>query len=148
MNSRFSRIRSFSPHLLRNLEELGQMFEQAFGERTSTPAGHWLPVSDVYETADAYLISCDLPGVRQEEIHLHIEGNELTLSGERHYAEPEGGKAHKIERTYGSFQRTFQLPLNINRDDIKASLRDGVLNLRLPKKEAVKPRSINIELEG
>ncbi len=145
MDARFRR--NVSPSLLRSLDEISQMFEQAFGERAATPAGHWLPMADVYEMPDAFLISLDLPGIKQEDIHIHIESNDLTLSGERKYLEPADGKVHKIERTYGSFQRTFQLPVNVNHEGIKASLKEGVLNLRLPKKEEVKPKSINIEVE-
>ena len=145
MDPRFRR--QVSPGLIRSLDEITQMFEQSFGERAATPAGHWMPLADVYETADSFLISLDLPGIKQEDIRIHMEGSELTLSGERKYQEPADGKTHKVERQYGSFQRTFQLPVNVNRDAIKASLKEGVLNLRLPKKEEVKPRSINIEVE-
>lgn len=144
MDPRFRR--QVSPSFLRNLDEIGQLLEQAFGHASATPAGHWVPAADVYELPDSYLISLDLPGIKQEDIRIGIEGNELTLSGERKYQEPADGKAHKVERTYGSFQRTFQLPVNVNREGIKASLKDGVLNLRLPKKEEVKPRTINIEV--
>lgn len=139
--------RQVSPSFLRNLDEIGQLLEQAFGERGATPAGHFVPPADVYDLPDAIVISLDLPGIKQEDIRIGIEGNDLTLSGERKYQEPADGKAHKVERTYGTFQRTFQLPLNINRDGIKASLKEGVLNLRLPKKEEVKPKTINIEVE-
>ncbi|MBM3274521.1 MAG: Hsp20/alpha crystallin family protein [Candidatus Sericytochromatia bacterium] len=145
MDPRFRR--NISPSLMRSLDEISQMFEQAFGERAATPTGHWLPSADVFETGDTYSISLDLPGVKQEDIRLGIEGNELTLSGERPYQEPAGGKAHKVERSYGSFQRTFQLPVNVNREGIKASLKEGVLTLRLPKKEEVKPKTINIEVD-
>ncbi len=144
---RYARARGLSPNLLRNLEDIQQMFEQAFGERQATPAGHWMPVADVYETPDAFLISVDLPGTTQDDIRVHVEGNDLILSGERHYGEPEQSKVHKVERTYGTFQRTFQLPLNLDRENIKASLKEGVLTLRLPKKEEVKPRSISIQVE-
>lgn len=144
---RYARMRGLSPNLLRSLEDIQQMFDQAFGERQATPAGHWMPTADVYETADAYLISVDLPGTAQEDIRIHIEGNDLILSGERRYAEPENSKVHKVERTYGTFQRTFQLPLHLDHDTIKATLKEGVLTLRLPKKEEVKPQSIRIQVE-
>ncbi len=144
MDPRFRR--QVPPSLLRNLDDIAQMLQDAFGERGTTPAGHWQPVADAYETPDSYIISLDLPGTKQEDIRLGIEGNELTLSGERTYVEPEGGKALKLERTYGAFQRTFPLPVNVNRSGIKASLKEGVLTLRLPKKEEVKPQTINIEV--
>ena len=147
MDPRFARMRHMSPNLLRSLEDISSMFEQAFGERGATPAGHWMPVADVYEIDDAYVISVDLPGVKQEEVRLSIEGNELTFTGERLYVEPAGGKIHKVERTYGTFQRSFQLPLNVNREGIKASLKEGVLTLRLPKKEEGQHKAINIEVE-
>ena len=144
---RYARLRGLSPNLLSTLDDIRQMFDQAFNERQTTPAGHWMPAADVYETADAVLISLDLPGVSSQDIKLHIEDNELTLSGERTYVEPGDSKVHKVERTYGAFQRTFGLPLNVNRDGIKASLKEGVLTLRLPKKQEAKPHPISIEVQ-
>ncbi|MBM3271436.1 MAG: Hsp20/alpha crystallin family protein [Candidatus Sericytochromatia bacterium] len=141
------RFRRQVPHsLLRNLDEISQLFQEAFGERAAAPPGHWQPPADVFETPDAYIICLDLPGTRQEDIRLGVEGNELTLSGDRPYQEPESAKAQRVERAFGSFQRTFPLPVNVNRSGIKAALKDGVLTLRLPKKEEVRAQTINIEV--
>lgn len=145
---RFNRWRQGGPQmgpLWRTLEDMRTEFEQAMGPG-STPAGHWSPLVDVFEVPEALVIQVELPGVKQDDIQIHLEGNELTLSGERRYAEP-GGQVHRIERTYGTFQRTFQLPLTVQRDGVKAVLREGVLTLRIPKAEAAKPRAIQVQIE-
>lgn len=142
---RLSRWRQISP-LLRTLEDMRSEFEQVLSTGT-TPAGHWTPLVDVYETTSELIIMVELPGVKQEDIRVHLDGNELVLSGERRYAEPEGGQVHRVERAYGSFQRSFQLPLTVQREAIKAVLREGVLSLRLPKAETAKPKTIHVDIE-
>lgn len=143
---RFNRWQNISPALLRTLDDLRTEFQQALGP-TTTPAGNWSPAVDVFETEAEWVFLIELPGLKQEDIRLHLDGDELTLAGDRPYAEPDGAKAHRIERTYGSFQRTFRLPPNTNHERIKASLKEGVLALRLPKVEAARSRSIQIRLE-
>lgn len=144
---RYGRLSIISPALLRTLDELRGEFQQALGAPSTLPAGHWAPAVDTFETATELLIAAELPGIKLEDIQVQIEGNELVLSGDRTYVEPQEVKAQRIERTYGSFHRTFQLPANVDRERIKASLKDGILTLSLPKFETAKPRSIRISIE-
>ncbi|MBO9541767.1 Hsp20/alpha crystallin family protein [bacterium] len=143
---RFNRWQNISPALLRTLEDLRAEFQQALGP-TAIPAGNWSPAVDVFETETEWVFLVELAGLKQEDIRIHLDGDELTLAGDRPYMEPEGAKAHRIERTYGSFQRTFRLPPNTNHERIKANLKEGILSLRLPKVEAARSRAIQISQE-
>jgi HSP20 family protein len=143
---RFNRWQNISPALLRTLEDLRTEFQQALGP-AAIPAGNWSPAVDAFEAESEWMFLIELAGLKQEDIRLHLDGDELTLAGERPYAEPEGAKAHRIERTYGTFQRTFRLPPNTNPERLKASLKEGILTLRLPKLEAGRSRSISISTE-
>jgi HSP20 family protein len=137
-----------SRNLIRNLEDISQILEQAFrGERGPAPADNWVPTTDVFEADEAYLVILDLPGVRQEDLNVGIDGNNLKVSGDRPYGEPEGSRPRQVERSYGSFSRAFPLPLDVDREAIKASFKDGVLTLRLPRKPEGKPRTIRIDIE-
>ncbi|HEY9900266.1 MAG TPA: Hsp20/alpha crystallin family protein [Pantanalinema sp.] len=143
---RFNRWQNVSPALLRTLDDLRTEFQQALGP-AAIPAGNWSPAVDAFETEAEWVFLVELAGLKQEDIRLLLDGDELTLAGERPYAEPEGAKAHRVERTYGSFQRTFRLPSGTNHERLKASLKEGVLTLRLPKVEAGRSRSIPISME-
>lgn len=146
MMDRFNRWQNISPALLRTLDDLRSEFQQALGP-AGIPAGNWSPAVDVFEAESEWVFLIELPGVRQEDLRLHLDGDELTLAGERPYAEPEGAKAQRVERTYGSFQRAFRLPGGTNPERLKATLKDGVLTLRLPKAEAGRARAIPITVE-
>lgn len=144
---RINRWQNISPALLRTLDDLRSEFQQVLGTTPSTAAGHWAPAIDVFETESELLILVELPGVKQEDLQVQVEASDLILSGDRPYVEPAGTRAQRIERTYGSFRRVFQLPMNVNRDQIRASLKDGVLTLRLPKIESGQARAIPVSLE-
>ena len=105
----------------------------------------WMPRVDIFETPDAVQISCDMPGVPKEQVKVTTEGNVLTISGERrleHEDQREG--YHRVERTYGAFERSFTLPRNVDPSGVSAQYRDGVLTLTLPKRPEAKPRQIEI----
>ena len=105
----------------------------------------WAPRVDIFETAEAVQISCDMPGVPKQQVKVTTEGNFLTISGERrleHENQREG--YHRVERTYGAFERTFTLPQNVDAASVSAQYRDGVLTLTLPKRPEAKPRQIEI----
>jgi HSP20 family protein len=106
-----------------------------------------LPIRiDVRETAEAYTVLADLPGVKKEDIHVEIEGNEVTLSAEtRREAQPkEGEKVLRTERTFGKSVRRFALPVELDEAKAAAKFTDGVLELTLPKKASVAARKIEI----
>lgn len=96
------------------------------------PAG-WAPPIDVYETADRYVITAELPGIDQEDIQIHINDGRLTLSGERRERDRPCEQYHRVERGHGGFSRTFQLPAPVDAGAVTADLHDGVLTVTCPK---------------
>lgn len=107
------------------------------------PAG-WAPAVDLQETAAEYVLTAELPGLKREDLEIHLRDGRLTLSGVR----PERGVAceqyHRVERGHGSFSRTFQLPLAVDADRVVADLRDGVLTVTCPKSRDAAVRRINV----
>lgn len=109
----------------------------------------WAPPVDIAEEKDRILITAELPGFKENEIDIQTENGMLTLRGERRFEkEAEGKNYHRVERSYGQFVRTFSLPNNVDRERIKATFRDGLLEIDLPKREDAKPRSIKITAGG
>lgn len=110
--------------------------------------GNWEPAIDVYETDTDFVLKAELPEVEEKDVHVSMEGNILTIRGERRREEEvKEENYHRTERFYGSFCRSFALPDTVDRDKIKATFKGGVMKLSLPKKEAVKPKEIKIEVE-
>ena len=106
-----------------------------------------LPIRfDVRESAEAYAVSAELPGAKKEDIHVEIEGNEVTISAEtrRESEQKDGGKWLRIERYFGKSERRFALPQEIDQSRAAARFTDGVLELTLPKKAAASGRKIEI----
>jgi HSP20 family protein len=110
--------------------------------------GVWQPPVDIYEDKDAVTIKAELPEIDQKDIDIRIEDNTLTLRGERkHSEEIKQENYHRIERYYGSFQRSFTLPQTIDQEKVKASCDKGVLTITLPKREELKPKQITVEVK-
>lgn len=110
--------------------------------------GIWQPAVDIYETTDSIVIKAELPDVDQKDIDVRIEDNLLTIKGERkHESEVKKENYHRIERYFGSFQRSFKLPATVEQEKVAASCEKGVLTVTLPKKEEVKPKQINVEVK-
>lgn len=105
------------------------------------------PVVDVEETDHAYVITAELPGMEKKDINISVEDGTLLISGEKNSEkETKDKNYHRIERSYGKFHRSFQLPDGIDRDKIEASYKNGVLTLSLPKSEAAKPKQIEVKV--
>jgi HSP20 family protein len=102
------------------------------------------PAVDVDESADEYVVSADLPGMKREDINIECVGNQLTISAERKYESSEGRKQERRERFYGIFQRSFTLPTGVDAEKIQAAYEGGVLTVHVPKAEQAKPRKIAI----
>lgn len=118
-----------------------------FGAR-NRPADFAPPV-DVHEDESTLVLRAELPGVSREAIDIQVDGNVLTLKGERKLeAEQESRRYHRIERAYGTFVRQFQLPTTVDATRIDAHLADGILTLTLPKKEELKARKIQVKTNG
>jgi len=107
--------------------------------------GTWLPPVDIAEDKDRIVLTAELPGFKEDQIEIQMEGGVLTLRGERRFEdEKEGRNFHRVERSYGQFVRSFTLPNNVDREKIKASFQNGLLEIALPKREEAKPRQIQI----
>jgi HSP20 family protein len=112
-------------------------------------SGAWSPKVDIAETDSEILLEVDLPGVKPEDFKLSIENFKLTVSGERKFEEERKTENwHRVERSYGSFTRSFSLPNTVHVDEVKADFKDGVLRVTLPKREEVKARQIEIQVNG
>ena len=125
-----------------------RLFEDAFGRLLSEPAASrpWSPAVDIYESENELVLKADVPDVDLKDINVNVENQTLTVSGERKFEKEEGNKGyHRIERAYGSFSRSFAVPGVYDLEHIAASYKNGVLTVKLPKKEAAKPRQIKIE---
>ena len=123
-------------------------FDDAFhgaGDGESAPARAWAPRCDIHETESALVVSADLPGMKLEDIAVELHGDALTIKGERKYVgEEKGENVHRVERTFGSFYRTFTFGVPVNAEGVTASYRDGVLEVNVPKAEAAKPKRVAI----
>jgi HSP20 family protein len=108
--------------------------------------GIWSPPVDVVETGTEIILKADLPEMSQDEIGIKVEDGTLTIEGERKFLKETPEENYiQIERSYGTFRRTFAIPRMIDQEKIKASYKDGVLRIVLPKKEHVYPKQISVE---
>src|SRR6202011_163357 len=120
-------------------------FEDALARMLNEPRGArpWSPALDIYETEKELIIKDYLPDVKLEDIEVRVENQTLTLKGERKFEKDESIRGHhRIERAYGSFERSFTLPASVDAEKVAAEYKNGVLAVRLPKKEAAKPRQV------
>ncbi|MBX3319360.1 MAG: Hsp20/alpha crystallin family protein [Nitrospira sp.] len=139
----------------RELEEVSDRLNRMFA-RPATRAANgketmivadWTPSVDISETEGEYQIKAEIPDVKKEDVKVTLEDGVLTIQGERkHEKEEKGKRYHRIERSYGSFIRTFSLPDVIDEDKVKAEFKEGVLNLSLPKSEKAKPKAIDVKV--
>ena len=113
--------------------------------RTDEETYKWIPSVDVSETENGFEVRAELPGVTKDDLHVSVKDNLLTLSGEKRQEEVSDTHNYRsIERRYGSFQRHFRLPGEVETAEIKAEYTDGVLTVSIPKPEAAKPAEIPI----
>src|SRR2546425_721050 len=125
-----------------------QHFEQPY-EETQGTAGGWSPLVDVFEDSEGITLKVELPEVDASDVDIQLEGNALTLRGERkleNFDRQEG--YHRVERSYGSFARRFTLPSTVETGNVTAQSRDGVLRIFLPKKAETKPRQIKVQADS
>ena len=138
---------------LRSLQdEVNRLFStnlsRVFGDE-GIARGAWNPNVDIYENKDQIVIEAELPGMNREDFDLSFENNVITLRGERRFEKKdESDNYHRVERSYGSFTRSFTLPPTVSGEGIAAEYRNGVLRITLPKREEVKARRIEIAGES
>jgi len=127
--------------------EMNRTFNRSLTSRDSWPAGHY-PNVEVREEDDAYHVHADLPGLKKEDLNISVEGNRLTLKGERKHEKEKKEKGYYYsERSFGAFARTLEFADDLQADKVKASYRDGVLEVVLPKSENAKPKQITVEVK-
>ncbi len=103
----------------------------------------WLPAVDVFDTKDAVVLKAELAGMKPDDIEIKVEDNVLTIKGERKFEEKvDSERYYRVERRFGSFQRSLALPAGVKADDIQAHYEDGILEVRVPKVEEEKPKKV------
>jgi HSP20 family protein len=138
----------------RELEDVSNRLNRVFGRPLARmepnemfTVADWAPSADISETDTAYLIKAEIPGVNKEDVKVTIENGMLTIQGERKMEKEEKDKKfHRIERSYGSFMRSFRVPDDADESAVKAEFKDGVLNVTLTKSAKAKPKAINVSV--
>lgn len=129
-------------------DQVNRLFNDVFdrkGEESSLSA--WAPAVDIYETEHELVVKADLPDVDPKDLDIRVENNILTIRGERKFEKKVSEENYlRVERSYGSFARSFTLANTVNADAIKADYQNGVLTLTVPKREEAKPKQIKINI--
>jgi HSP20 family protein len=138
--------------LLNIRDEVNRLFDNFFTglpeRRRGLLEGEWAPSVDVAETDNEVVVTAELPGIKQDDVDITITDDVLTLKGEKkEEKEVKEKNYHRIERSYGSFQRSISLPAGVQADKAKATYKDGVLHITVPKAEEAKPKQIKINVE-
>jgi HSP20 family protein len=127
--------------------QVNRMFTELFGRSQESNLTAWAPAVDIFENEHELVVKADLPDVRPEELDIRVENNILTIRGERKFEKKVDEKNYlRVERSYGSFARTFSLGNTVNPEAIKADYKDGVLTLAIPKREEAKPKQIKVNV--
>ncbi|MEJ2052311.1 MAG: Hsp20/alpha crystallin family protein [Calditrichaceae bacterium] len=142
----------WSPRRVGNLwnTDVDRWFDDLFNSdmRLSDNISSVYPMVNVEETENEYLISAELPGMEKKDINISLDNNVLSISGEKKQEEKSEGKNyHRVERSYGKFYRSFELPNTVDREKIDANYKNGVLNVSLPKAEEAKPKQIEVKIK-
>jgi len=135
----------FAP-LFRLHNEMNRWMESFFEDAPAAarPYGAAYPALNTWEDGDNAWVEAELPGLGLEDIEVLVNGGEVTITGERKLGDPQGATWHRRERSHGRFSRTLTLPWDVDADKVRATLRDGVLTVQLPKAEAAKPRKVKV----
>jgi HSP20 family protein len=122
---------------------------RVWGGEEGLTTGVWMPPVDVFETNDSIVLKADLPDVNKDEVDISVQNNTLTIRGERkREKEINERDFYRMERSYGSFARSFSLPPTVDAEKIEAAFTNGVLTLTLPKREESKPKQIKVKASG
>src|ERR671921_2908642 len=130
-------------------DEVNRLFSTNFSRGFSDEGiarGAWMPNVDIYENKDQIVLEAELPGMNREDFDLSIENNTITLRGERRFEKKDDGdNYHRVERSYGTFTRSFTLPQTVSSEGATAEYKNGVLRVTLPKREETKARRIEVK---
>jgi HSP20 family protein len=125
-----------------------RIFEDALNRMLSEPrtSRPWSPAVDILETENAIVLKADVPAVDPKDIDIEVQNQTLTIKGQRQFDKSEASKGfHRIERSFGSFVRSFAVPTTVDTEKVAADYKNGVLTISIPKKETAKPRQIKIQ---
>ena len=123
-----------------------ESFSRLFGDEEGTPRA-WTPAVDIFESDNNIVLKAELPGVDPKDVEVRVEDSTLYLKGERKFEkEVKEDNYHRIERSYGSFARSFSLPATIDSEKVQAEYKDGLLTLTIPKREEARPKTIKINV--
>jgi len=129
---------TFGRHFGISSSEIDEEFENAV----------WMPLTDIIEGKDNYVLKLDLPGVSKNDVKISYSDGQLMISGERKQEkESKDSKYHRVERSYGKYYRSFTLPQKIQEDKIDAEFKDGQLTITVPKSEEAKPKELDIKIK-
>jgi HSP20 family protein len=136
----------FSEGVLREWTSPFARLARSFEDLAPVRAARLSPAVDLTEDEKSFVVTAELPGVKKEDVTVELQDDVLTIRGEKKSErEEKKDRSHWVERTYGSFSRSFTLPPNASGDELKAGFKDGVLTIEIPKKEQVKARQISIK---
>jgi HSP20 family protein len=131
-------------------EQINRLFNESFeGSSDKANLTPWAPAVDIFETEQNLVVKADLPELKPEELDIRVENNILTIRGERKFENKVNENNYlRVERSYGSFSRSFSLANTVNTEAIQAEYKNGVLTLSIPKREEAKPKQIKVRLEN
>ncbi len=144
-------LTKFDPfrNLLNFQEQFNRLFDDTFRSRGESALTAWAPAVDIYETENELVLKADLPDINEKDLDIRLENNTLTIQGERKFERQVSEENYlRVERAYGSFTRSFALPSSVNPDQIHAEYQNGVLTVRMPKREESKPKQIKLAVKG
>lgn len=139
--------RKFSPFV--DVDEMPGMrhFQDAVSRFLSEPGQRpWTPPVDIIENTDELTLKMDAPEIDMKDVEIRLENDTLTVKGHRKFEQPQGRGYHRIERSYGTFARSFTLPSTVDTERVRADYKLGVITITLPKKDVAKPRTIRIDV--
>jgi HSP20 family protein len=149
MNMNDKQIKTWEPFrdLVSMRDDMDRLFETFFGSSKSDPDHYWKPAIDIEENNGNLMVKAEIPGMVKDDIKVSVQDDVLTISGERTRENEHKDKTvHRIERCYGQFRRMIRLHAAVDADKVKATYKDGVLNVTLPKPESLKPKNIDVEI--
>lgn len=147
--SAWNPVTDFASEFVNMQREIDRMFDRfRDGIVVDNEASTWLPAVDIIENATDYLVRAELPGIDKKDVRITVQNDVLTVRGEKKQeSEKKGENHHRVERSYGVFQRSFTLSSSIMSDRIEASYDNGVLTITLPKAEEAKPKEIEVKVK-
>ncbi len=145
-------LSAFPSDVLSMRKEFDRLFDSFFHgdttDATSAFTSAWIPAVDIAERENDFVVKMELPGVAKEDVRITMQDDILTIRGEKKQEkESKGSEFRRVERSYGSFQRSFTLPASVKAGEIDASFSDGVLHVTLPKAEEARPKQIDVKVK-